>query len=59
MCYWGLQETELISNGLEVLLGATGNGIDSKRSGGVTGAIVEGIDSKRSGACTGGYRGRN
>jgi hypothetical protein len=38
-----LQGTELIANGLEGLLGATGGGIDSKRSGGVTG----------------GYRGRN
>jgi hypothetical protein len=28
--------SELISNGLEGLLWATGDGIDSKRSGGVT-----------------------
>jgi hypothetical protein len=35
--------TQLIVNGLEGLLGDTGDGIDSKRSGGVTG----------------GYRGKN
>jgi hypothetical protein len=38
---------ELKANGLEVLLGATCNGIDSKRSCGILGATGDGIDSKR------------
>jgi hypothetical protein len=60
---------------MEGLLGATGDGIDSKRSGGVTGgyraelianglegllgATCDGIGNKRSGGVTGGHRGWN
>jgi hypothetical protein len=36
----------LIANGLEVLLGDTGDGIDRKFSGGFTGATGDGIDNK-------------
>jgi hypothetical protein len=35
--YWGLQWKELIANVLEGLLGAIGEGIDSKQSGGIIG----------------------
>jgi hypothetical protein len=45
---------ELIANGLEGLVGATCDGIDSKRSGGVTGVTGECIDDKKSGEVTGG-----
>jgi hypothetical protein len=73
--YGGLQRKEFLTNGLERLLWATGDGLNSKRSSlvtgptgdgmyskgsvGVTGVKGEGIDSKRSGGVTGGYMWRN
>jgi hypothetical protein len=46
----------LIANVLEEFLGATGDRIDSKRSGGFTGATEDGTDIKQSGVVTVVYR---